>query len=53
MRRRAPPIPEHLRHVLVEVESGVELRTWSGYVIKAFATREEAMAYLGWHCPGD
>lgn len=53
MMRRAPPLNPKLRHVIVPVTGGFELRTYLGYVLKAFPTLEEARAYYAWHCPAD
>lgn len=53
-RYRAPKAaPEHLRHRIVSAGAEVELRTHYGYVLKAFASVEEAEAYYAWHVAWD
>lgn len=54
MRRYATkPVPPALRHVIAQTTKGFELRTHQGYVLKVFATIEDARTYYAWHCPAD
>lgn len=51
MRRERKPVPAHLRHRIVPTATGAELRTYYGYVLKAFTSIDEARSYYAQHCP--
>lgn len=58
MPRNRKPVPAAMRHQIVQVsgsfDDGVfELRTYYGYVLGTFSTRDGAQAYYEWHCPVD
>lgn len=45
------PVPEHQRHRIVPTATGFDLQTYYGYVLRSFATVEDAQAYYVRHCP--
>lgn len=51
MRRERKPVPAHLRHRIVPAKAGFVLATHYGYVLKAFASIDEAQSYYAQHCP--
>lgn len=51
MRGERKPVPEHFRHRIVPTLAGAELQTHYGYVLKAFASADEARSYYALHCP--
>lgn len=50
VRTQPPEIDPSLRHVIRAAGGRFDLVTHYGYVLKSFATIEEARAYHGWHC---
>lgn len=51
MKRERKSVPAHLRHRIVPTSTGFELRTYYGYVLKAFTMIDDARAYYALHCP--
>lgn len=51
MRRRAPPVPERLRHRIIASANGFSLVTHYGYILYTHTDRDAVASYYAWHCP--
>lgn len=51
MRGDRKPVPEHMRHRIEPTATGFDLQTCYGYVLKSFASKDDACAYYDLHCP--
>lgn len=47
----AKDVPPELRHKIIPAARGFDLVTHQGYVLKSFATEQEASDYYAYHCP--